>query len=59
MDIEKTDTLKLLNGERVCCPYCQKGVYIQVHTEVSVKKESHFRCSNCDAEIHFLKKLKI
>lgn len=59
MDIKEIDDSKLLNGEVVRCPYCKKGTYMQVHKEIPANKESHFKCSNCDSEIHFRKKLKI
>lgn len=59
MDINKRGVAKeLLNGDIVVCKSCGVGTYESANN-ISVEKETIFRCKNCGDTITLVKRLKL
>lgn len=49
--ISLSDYPRLLKGEKIKCPECNKGYFVRTHPNAEIDHE--FRCNNCGAILRF------
>ncbi len=54
-----SEYIRILNGEKVVCPSCNKGYFEPVIKELPIEKVNSFECTHCKEKLLITRKLKI